>query len=157
MAEPVSDFLDGIGRHMLHVTAEQACGHCHGPAQSGPPVTLAMVYESLQSLHQKADRIMSEQSTTQADVDAATALLTQIQSDVAGVVTTLGSDFTAIEAEIASLQAQGVNTSALDAAVASAKSTVAGLDPAVAQITSLVPAPAPAPAEPSASSEPAAS
>lgn len=90
---------------------------------------------------------------SQSDIDAATAELTAIVTDVQGQVAQLGTDFTAIQAEITSLQAQGVNTTALNAAVAQAQSTMAGLDPAVAQIGTL----APAPAAPAAPSEPSAS
>ena len=79
---------------------------------------------------------------SQSDIDAATAELTSIVTDVAGQITQLGTDFTAIQSEIAALQASGVDTTALDAAVASAASTLSGLDPAVAQITSLAAPPA---------------
>jgi septal ring factor EnvC (AmiA/AmiB activator) len=103
---------------------------------------LAAIRAQLDHLTEQLEKIMTEQ----ASVDAATAELTSIVTDVQAQLTQLGTDFTNIQAEITSLQSQGVDTSALDAAVAQAQSTMSGLDPAVAQISSLAPAPsAPAP------------
>ena len=96
------------------------------------------VTRKLAEIDKKLGRIIMSQES----IDAATAELTTIVTDVQGQVAQLGTDFTAIQAEIQALQSQGVDTSALDAAVAQAQSTMAGLDPAVAQIGTLAP-PAP--------------
>ena len=61
------------------------------------------------------------------------------EDDYQSMKASLEEEAAAILAEIASLESQGVNTTALNAAVAQAQSTLAGLDPAVAQITSLAP------------------
>ena len=102
----------------------------------------AAILARLDAIDEKLEQIMTEQ----ADIDAATAELTTIVTDVQAQIGTLGTDFTAIQAEIANLEAQiaaggTVNTAALNAAVAQAQSTLAGLDPAVAQIGTLAPAP----------------
>ena len=89
---------------------------------------LDAIEQSLAELHRKADRIMSAQ-------DDLNALATDINTRV----TELGTAQTAIQAEIAKLETQGVDTSWIKAAVAL-------LDPAVDGIAAIVPAPAPAPA-----------
>lgn len=105
---------------------------------------------------ERLERIMM----SQASIDAATAEITSIVTDVQAQIAQLGTDFTGIQAEVTNLEAQvaagqPVNLTALNAAVAQAQSTMSGLDPAVAQITGLVPAPAAAPA-PAAPAAPAA-
>jgi chromosome segregation ATPase len=102
---------------------------------------LAAIMARLDDINTKLEKIAMSQS----DIDAATAEITSIVTDVQAQIAQLGSDFTAIQTEIQALQSQGVDTTALDAAVAQAQSTMSGLDPAVAQITTLAPA-APAPA-----------
>jgi chromosome segregation ATPase len=111
---------------------------------------LAAIHAELTQLNQKVDYLTSQQAQLDADVQALTAVVT----DVADKTATLGTDLTAIAAEIASLQAQiaagtPVNLAALDALVATAQSTQQGLDSAVSTATGMVPpAPAPAPAPP---------
>jgi chromosome segregation ATPase len=107
------------------------------------------VHRELAAIREQLDRIEQQQETimtSQDDINAATTELTSAVTDVQGQVGQLGTDFTAIQAEIANLQSSGVDTSALNAAVAQAQSTLSGLDPAVQQISSLAPPPAAPPA-----------
>ena len=81
----------------------------------------------------------------QDDINAAVTAIHGLLSDVAAQVATLGTDITAIQTEIANLQAGGVDTSALDTAVASIAATQASLDTAVQNVSAIATPPAPAP------------
>lgn len=94
---------------------------------------LNAISEQIQFQDRKLDKIMA----TQAELDAATAALTALTGGVATDVAQLGTDLAAIQAL---LQADTLDASALDAAVANAANTQASLDAAVAGVTSLVPA-----------------
>jgi cob(I)alamin adenosyltransferase len=95
-------------------------------------VNCSAIMDSLHELHRKVDKIM----TVQADIDAATAALTVLTTDVANNVAQLQTDVTNIQAQLAALPGT-VDTSALDAAVSAAANTAANLDAAVAQVTAL--------------------
>ena len=108
---------------------------------------LAAIQNQLIVLNAKVDKLTSQQAQLDADVQALTAVMTNVQAQN----TTLGTDLTAIAAEIAALQAQIANAQpvsldALNALVVSAQSTQAALDSTVSTATGMVPAPAPAPA-----------
>jgi len=81
---------------------------------------------------QRIEQIVRQIRMGQADID------TQVQR-IAQAVTDLGAAVTAVQAEIASLQGQGVDTSGLDAAVAQ-------LGTAVQSVQALAPATPPPPA-----------
>jgi hypothetical protein len=74
---------------------------------------------------------------TQAELDAATAALTAVSTDIATNVTQLGTDVAAIQALLAQ---PNLDATALDAAVAAIAATQANLDTAVSGVTSLAPA-----------------
>ena len=108
---------------------------------------LAAIQNQLIVLNAKVDKLTSQQAQLDADVQALTAVMTNVQAQNM----TLGTDLTAIAAEIAALQAQIANAQpvsldALNALVVSAQSTQAALDSTVSTATGMVPAPAPAPA-----------
>lgn len=108
----------------------------HCPGQHATP----------ESTHHMLIRILENQEkimTAQSDIDAATAALTALTGDVATNVTQLVNvDVPAINAAIAALKAQGVDTTALDAAVAAASGTASSLDSAVGQVTAISSPPA---------------
>ena len=89
-------------------------------------------------LDDKLNRIIETQEKImagQASIDAAVAQLTTTQANEAAAVTQLGTDVTAIQAELA---AQGsVDTTALDAAVAAQAASDASLTAAVEGVTAL--------------------
>jgi len=89
--------------------------------------TLGQILASVQRTEQKVGQIL----VGQADIN------TQVQL-IAQAVTELGAAVTAIQAELAALQGQGVDTSGLDAAVAQ-------LGTAVQSVQALAPAMPPAP------------
>lgn len=110
---------------------------------------LAAIQNQLTVLNTKVDHLTSQQAQLDADVQALTAVMTNVQAQN----TTLGTDLTAIAAEIAALQAQianaqPVNLDALNTLVTSAQSTQSGLDATVSTATGMVPPPAPAPPAP---------
>lgn len=107
----------------------------HSPAQAA---TLESIHQMLIRIIDNQEKIMSEQSNIDADVTALTAVATDIQAQVSQ----LGTDVTAIQAALAALP-PSVDTTALDAAVASLSSTQASLDSAVGSVTGLVPPAAP--------------
>jgi hypothetical protein len=123
----------GTPEHYMAVlkAAEEFSGwleHCPPDPSSGD---LAGV---LAKIINNEERIMSQQS----DIDAATAALTALTGDVATNVSQLvNTDVPAIQAALSALQGQGVDTSALDAAVAAASGTASSLDSAVSGVTAL--------------------
>lgn len=111
------------------------------------PVSLLrrpMDHQTAQAFAQ-INRKLDKLSEQQQDINAATAALTALTTDVAANVTQLGTDITAIQAALAALPAS-VDTTALDAAVAAAQNTAASLDASVQQVTALAPPPAAPPA-----------
>ena len=110
--------------------------------------TKRAICAQLLEINKKLEQIV----TAQQDIDSATAALTALITDVANNVAQLGTDIAAIQAEIQSLQALGVNTAALAAAVSAAASTAFSLDTAVSGVTALTAPPVPAPAPPSSGS-----
>lgn len=92
----------------------------------------------LDAIDKKLEIVLSQQS----DVDAATAALTAMTTDVAtNVAQLVNTDIPAIQAALAALPSS-VDTTALDAAVAAAAGTTSSLDTAVSSVTSLAPPPA---------------
>jgi hypothetical protein len=83
------------------------------------------------------DRKLNDIMATQAELDAATAALTTLGTNVAGNVAQLQTDVAAIQALLAAPQ---LDTTALDAAVASVANTASSLDASVSSVTALVPA-----------------
>jgi len=103
----------------------------HNPAEAA----------TLESIHQMLIRIIDNQEkimATQADIDAAVAQINATMTDVQAQVTQLGTDVTAIQAALSALP-PSVDTTALDAAVASLATTQASLDTAVGSVSGLVP------------------
>jgi uncharacterized protein YoxC len=90
--------------------------------------------DTLARIEQKVDKIMSQQDDINADVAG-------IQTAIAGLTAAdaqLATDVTAIQAALAALPPE-VDTSALDAAVASLGSTSTAFTTAVGSVTALVP------------------
>jgi hypothetical protein len=86
--------------------------------------------------HGKLDRIyalLEDIMAGQASIDAAVAQLASTQATEATAVATLAADVTAIQAELAA----GVDTTALDAAVAAQAGSDADLVSAVNDVTAL--------------------
>lgn len=77
--------------------------------------------------------------TSQDDINAAVTAIQGLATDISTQVAQLGTDVTAIQAEITTLQGQGVDTSALNTLVASVASTQSSLDTAVSSVSNLVP------------------
>jgi hypothetical protein len=112
------------------------------------PTTLALntltalcreILAEVDTIQRKEDAVMSAQD----DILAATQLINGLVSGVATDVSTLvNTDFPAIQAALAALQGQGVDTTDLNAAVAAAANTLSSLDSATAEAGTLVP-PAP--------------
>lgn len=98
---------------------------------------IADIQRTVHALNAKADQLMSQQDQIDADVQAIAAALTAVQGDAATLVT----DVTAIAAKIAA--GETVDTSALDALVASAQGVQSAVDSATASVTALAPPPAP--------------
>lgn len=95
-------------------------------------VTTDQLTEALLALYDHIiERMQAMTDATQADIDALTAQVTQVASDLATAQTTL-------QAEIDKLAGVGVDVSALQAAVAP-------LDAAVVALGGLTPTPPPAP------------
>jgi hypothetical protein len=103
---------------------------------------LIALHEMERRINEKLEKIMSEQSQQQIDVNnadaAIVALLTDMQTDIA----TIGTGVTAIQAALAALPAS-VDTTQLDADVANIAAAQASLDAAAASVANVVP-PAPA-------------
>lgn len=112
----------------------------HGEHEFREIVTrqLTGITTGLNALNEKASRIM----TAQDDINATVTAVQGLVSDISTQVAQLGTDVTAIQAEIANLQGAGVDTSALNALVANLAGTQSSLDTAVSSVGSLVP-PAP--------------
>lgn len=70
-------------------------------------------------LEERTERLETQMSSAQQDID----------TDTAAISSVVNTGLPAIQAEIAALKAQGVNTAALDAAVASLASGVAAIVP----------------------------
>lgn len=88
---------------------------------------------------------MSQQSTEQQDIDAATTAITGLETSVSAVAADLNAAVTNITAEIAALKQANpaVNTSALDAAVAGLAAPLAALQSADTAVDALETPPAP--------------
>jgi predicted nucleic acid-binding Zn-ribbon protein len=106
----------------------------------------------LRALEQRLDQRLSqidaklgEIVAAQDDINAAVAQVQATMTDVGNQVTQLGTDVTGIQAEITALQQQNptVDTTALNAAVASLATTQQNLDAAVSSVAAIVPPPAP--------------
>lgn len=76
----------------------------------------------------------------QDDINAAVASVTALLSDISAQNVTIGTDLTAIQAQLAA--GQPVDTSALDSAVANVQSVQAALDQAVAAVSAVAAPPA---------------
>jgi hypothetical protein len=80
---------------------------------------------------------------SQADIDALTAQITTVFTDLANQVTTLGTNVTAIQTEITTLEGQvsseNVDLTGLQNAAAQLASTQSSLDTAVSSVSALVP------------------
>lgn len=76
---------------------------------------------------------------TQADIDALTSAVNDLATTVAADDSALNTAVTAIQAELNSLKAQGVDVSNLQTAVTGAQSAVADLGTAVSGVQALVP------------------
>jgi D-alanyl-D-alanine dipeptidase len=107
------------------------------------------ILRALTGINDKLEIIMSQQSTEQADIDAATAAITNLT----GIVTTVAADLETAQAnilaEITALKQANpaVDTTKLDAAVAGIATPLAALQTADTAVDALeTPAPAPAPA-----------
>ena len=92
--------------------------------------------------NRKLDHMSDQQSELNTDIEALTAVVTDVSAQTA----TLGTDLTAVAAEITDLEAkvaagQAVDLSGLTGLVAAAQSSQAALDSAVAVATGLVPVP----------------
>jgi hypothetical protein len=109
------------------------------------------IARSLQELHRKVDKIMTEQ---QQDVDAATAFDTQLDGDLKTLAGQVTAGQQAFDTAIANLETQiaaggQIDTTELKAAQAVLAGDQPTLDAAVAALAadpSAAPAPAPAPA-----------
>jgi predicted negative regulator of RcsB-dependent stress response len=95
--------------------------------------------EQLNRIERNTEAIMSEQSTTQADIDAATTAITSLTATVTTVAADLETAKANILAEIAALQAANpaVDTSALDTAVAGLSAPLSALQSADTDVDSL--------------------
>jgi 3-methyladenine DNA glycosylase/8-oxoguanine DNA glycosylase len=96
---------------------------------------LAEIQLCLEVIETKLGGIM----TAQDDINAAVAAVQGLATDIATQVAQLGTDVTAIRAELTTLQGQGVDTSALNTLVSSIASTQSNLDTAVTSVGNLVP------------------
>ena len=116
---------------ILH-TADQFSDWLHSCPEQLPGMG-PQILTALSTIIDTQETIMSSQS----DIDAATAALTAITGDVAtNVAQLVNVDVPAIQAALAALPA-GVDTTALDAAVAAASGTAASLDTSVSDVTAL--------------------
>jgi chromosome segregation ATPase len=86
-------------------------------------------------------RMQKEISVAQSDIDALTSALSDTDAELGTAVANLNGDVTAIQAEIAALQAAqpDLDLTALTAAVQSAQSTADAVAAAVASAAALVP------------------
>ena len=113
---------------------------------STPGITtqLGVIRAQLDRMEANEERIIMSQQQIENDVTALTAVFTDVQADVSTLVT----DLTAIQGELAA--GNPVSTASLDALVASATGIQSSLDTAVSNITAVATpaAPAPAPAVP---------
>jgi peptidoglycan hydrolase CwlO-like protein len=119
------------------------------PRRKGDPVfnqhlnaTLGAVRALLVQITENQEKIMSEMSQQQADVNAANQAILALLADIQAGVATLNTAVPALQAAIGSLPAN-VDTTALDAAVAQIAQTRANLDSAVSSVSGLVPPAAP--------------
>lgn len=115
------------------------------PVHGGGQPSLASLEHLLGLILEKLEKITMSQS----DIDAAVSTDTALLNDLATQTAAIGAAQTAFAAEIATLQAAGVDTSGLDAVNAQLAAAQAPLDAAVAAI-SAASAPPAAPAAPAA-------
>ena len=109
------------------------------PFRSPGDRAMQQVQAQLTRLEQKVDKLMSEQTTQQADIDAATAAIGNVETTLSTVAANLQAAVTNISAEIAALKAANpaVNTTALNAAVAGLAAPLAALQAAGAAVDAL--------------------
>ena len=93
--------------------------------------TLDQILSAVKTANLKLDVLMSQQDDIDTDVRAIADALAAVQGDAATLVT----DVTAIAAKIAA--GQPVDTSALDALVATAQGVQSAIDSATASVTAL--------------------
>jgi small-conductance mechanosensitive channel len=90
-----------------------------------------------QRINQKLEKIMSEQSQQQTDIDNATTAITGLLADMQADIAAIGTGVTNIQNLLA---ADGpVDTTALDTEVANIAQAQASLDAAAASVTNVVP------------------
>lgn len=104
---------------------------CVFPQCPGHEDKLDTILHSLHHIASNQEKIMTEQQ----DIDAAVATDTALIADLATQVTAVQAAQDAFAAEIAALEAQGVDTSGLVAANAQLSAAQAPLDAAVAALT----------------------
>lgn len=102
---------------------------------------LASVERAVRMLEVNQAKEQREISVAQSDIDALTAALSDTDAELGTAVANLTSDVTAIQAEIAALEAANPQEdfSALQTAVANAQSTADAVAAAVASAAALVP------------------
>jgi hypothetical protein len=121
------------------------------------PISNASIYDAIQSLsyqlregiQQILGAIAVSESQTQTDIDNATNIVTGLLNDVSGDDATILSDLVLIKEQIAN--GQPVDTTKLDAAMATVSGIQSGLDQAVTSLTGTASpttsAPAPTPTQ----------
>lgn len=100
---------------------------------------LQEIREQLDRIERNQEALMSQQSTEQNDIDAATAAVTGLETSVSAVAADLQSAEANITAEIEALKAANpsVSTAALDAAVAGLVAPLAALQSADTSVDAL--------------------
>jgi len=88
-------------------------------------------------IEQQLEHIMTTQSQSQADVNAANTAVVALLTDVSDDVATILADVKSIQAALAS--GQPVDTTALDSTVAGIAAVQSSLDSATSQLTGVVP------------------
>lgn len=99
------------------------------------------ILRRLQVVEINQQRMQREISVAQSDIDALTTALSDTNAELGTAVTNLSGDVTAIQAEIAALEAANpqLDLTAITAAVAAAQSTADAVAAAVASAAALVP------------------
>jgi hypothetical protein len=147
------EWLTGVRFHDTSDLAQASKQGLYGAFwPPGPDLTLAIL--------EKQEKIMSELSQQQTDINAAATALTSAATTISTVATDLGTVLANIQAQLAALQAANpaVDTSALDTAVSGISAPLAALQAADAALDAIeTPAAPAAPAAPaSGDSAPAA-
>lgn len=99
------------------------------------------ILQRLRALEVNQHCMQKEISVAQSDIDALTSALSDTDAELGTAVTNLTGDVTAIQAEIAALEAAQpqLDLTALTAAVTQAQSTATAVAAAVASAAALVP------------------